>query len=48
MPKLPKEVKIISSVLLYECKTWSLTLKEEQRLKTFEIKRAEENIWFIT
>jgi hypothetical protein len=27
---------IIVSVLLYECETWSLTLREERRLKVFE------------
>jgi hypothetical protein len=32
---------IILPVVLYGCKTWSLTLREEHRLKVF----AEENIW---
>jgi hypothetical protein len=27
---------IISPVVLYGCETWSLTLKEEQRMKVFE------------
>jgi hypothetical protein len=27
---------IILSVVLYECETWSLTLREEHRLKVFE------------
>jgi hypothetical protein len=27
---------LILSVVLYGCKTWSLTLKEEERLKVFE------------
>jgi hypothetical protein len=27
---------IILPVVLYECETWSLTLREEQRLKVFE------------
>jgi hypothetical protein len=27
---------IILSVALYECETWSLTLREERRLKVFE------------
>jgi len=29
---------IILTVLLYECETWSLTLREERRLKLFENK----------
>jgi hypothetical protein len=28
--------RIILPVVLYECETWSLTLKEEHRLKVFE------------
>jgi hypothetical protein len=32
-----KKTKIkISSLVLYGCKTWSLTLREERRLKVFE------------
>jgi hypothetical protein len=27
---------IISSVILFGCKTWSLTLREEHRLRAFE------------
>lgn len=27
---------VISPVVLYECKSWSLTLREEHRLRTFE------------
>jgi hypothetical protein len=27
---------IILSVVLYECETWSLTLREERRLRVFE------------
>jgi hypothetical protein len=27
---------IILPVVLYECETWSLTLREEQRLRVFE------------
>jgi hypothetical protein len=39
---LPRNVEvkihktIILPVVLYECKTWSLTLREEQRLRVFE------------
>jgi hypothetical protein len=39
---LPKNIKIriyktiILAVILYECETWFLTLKEEQRLRVFE------------
>jgi hypothetical protein len=29
---------IILPVALYECETWSLTLREERRLRVFEIK----------
>jgi hypothetical protein len=29
---------IILPVVLYECETWSLTLKEEHRLRAFENK----------
>ena len=42
---LPKNVKIkiyriiILPVVLYGCETWSLTLREERRLRVFE------NIW---
>jgi hypothetical protein len=48
---LSKNIKIkiqetaILPVVLYGCKTWSLTLREEHRLKVFEKKSAEENIW---
>jgi hypothetical protein len=27
---------VILPVVLYECKTWSLTIKEERRLRVFE------------
>jgi hypothetical protein len=36
---------IILPVLLYECENWSLTLREEHRLRVFENKGAEEHIW---
>jgi hypothetical protein len=29
-------VKISALVILYGCETWSLTLREEQRLRVFE------------
>jgi hypothetical protein len=39
IPKTPK-IKIYKTVILpvvlYECETWSLTLREEQRLRVFE------------
>jgi hypothetical protein len=35
---------VIMSVALYGCKTWSLTLREEHRLKVSE-NSVEENIW---
>jgi hypothetical protein len=31
-------------VVLYGCETWSLTLREEHRLRVYE-NSAEENIW---
>jgi hypothetical protein len=33
--KIKVYVSVILSVVLYECKTWSLTLKEERRLWVF-------------
>jgi hypothetical protein len=36
---------IILPVVLYGSETWSLTLGEEHRLRVFEIRVAEENIW---
>jgi hypothetical protein len=35
---------VILPVVLYECKTWSLTLGEEHRLRVFE-NCVEEDIW---
>jgi len=35
---------IILSVVLYGCETWSLTLREERRLRVFK-NSVEENIW---
>jgi hypothetical protein len=32
----PQIQKLISSVALYGCETWSLTLREEHRLRVFE------------
>jgi hypothetical protein len=48
---LSKNVKIkiyrtiILPVVLYECETWSLTLREECRLRVFENKVLKKNIW---
>jgi len=45
---LPKNIKIkeeriiILPVVLYGCKTWSLTLKEEHRLRVFQNRAYEE------
>jgi hypothetical protein len=36
---------VILPVVLYGCKTWSLTLREEHRLRVFENKSVEEDIW---
>jgi hypothetical protein len=47
---LSKYVKVriyktmILPVILYGCETWSLTLREEHKLRVFE-NGAEENIW---
>jgi hypothetical protein len=35
---------IILPVVLYGCETWSLTMREEHRLRVFE-NGAEGNIW---
>jgi hypothetical protein len=48
---LPKNTKIrvyrtvILSVVLYGRETWSLTLREEQRLRMLENRVDEEDIW---
>jgi hypothetical protein len=36
---------ITLSVVLYGCETWSLTLREERRLRVFEDRVLEQNIW---
>ena len=36
---------IILPVVLYGCETWSLTLREEHRLRVFENRVLRENIW---
>ena len=36
---------IILPVVLYGCQTWSLTLREEHRLRVFENRVLRENIW---
>jgi hypothetical protein len=36
---------VILPVVLYGCETWSLTLREERRLRVFEEQNAEEDIW---
>jgi len=48
---LSKNVKIkiyrtiILPVALYGCETWSMTLREEKKLRVFENMVLEENIW---
>jgi hypothetical protein len=48
---LSKNVKIriyntiILPMVLYGCETWSLTLREQHRLRVFEKQVAEEDIW---
>jgi hypothetical protein len=32
-------------VVLYGCETWSLTLREERRLRVFENRVFEEGVW---
>jgi hypothetical protein len=45
MKKLIKINKtVILPVVLYGCETWSLTLREEHRLRVFE-NSVEEDIW---
>jgi hypothetical protein len=34
-------------VVLFGCETWSLTLKEEHRLRVFENRVLRKNIWAI-
>jgi hypothetical protein len=41
--KLEIYITIILRVVLYGCETWSLTLREERRLRVFENKSAEED-----
>ena len=36
---------VILSFVLYGCETWSLTLREERKLKVFLEHGVEENIW---
>ncbi|PSN51033.1 hypothetical protein C0J52_26099 [Blattella germanica] len=36
---------VILPVILYGCETWTLTLKEEKRLRVFENKKAYNGIW---
>jgi hypothetical protein len=35
---------VISPVVLYECKTWSLTLREEHRVRVFEEQCVEDDV----
>jgi len=34
--EVEEEIRIIFSIVLYGCGTWSLTLREEHRLRVFE------------
>ncbi|KAJ4443781.1 hypothetical protein ANN_05559 [Periplaneta americana] len=38
---------VILPVVLYGCETWTLTLREEQRLRMFENKTQYKNIWML-
>jgi hypothetical protein len=42
--KIKIQRNIILSVVVYGCETWSLTLREERRLRVFEYRVFEENI----
>jgi len=42
--KIKKHRSTILPVVLYGCETWSLTLREERRLRVFE-NRVIKNIW---
>jgi hypothetical protein len=42
--KIKRNKTIILPVVLYGCETWSLTLREEHRLRIFE-SSVEEDIW---
>ena len=39
-----RNIKLLSGVL-YGCETWSLTIKEERRLRLFENRVLEDKIW---
>jgi hypothetical protein len=38
-------LSIILPVVLYGCETWSLTLREEHRLRVVGTRVVDENIW---
>jgi hypothetical protein len=42
--KIKIDKTVILPVVLYGCETWSLTLREEHRLRVFE-NSVEEDIW---
>jgi hypothetical protein len=42
---IPLNGRIILPVVLYGCKTWSLTLREERRVRALEKRGFEEIIW---
>ena len=45
---LKKYIKIKRTIILlvvYGCETWSLILRDERRLRAFESRVLEENIW---
>jgi len=43
--KIKININIILPGVLYGCETWSLTMKEESRLRVFENRVLEDNIW---
>jgi hypothetical protein len=43
--KIEITITIILPGVLYGCENWSLTMKEESRLRVFENRVLEDNIW---
>jgi hypothetical protein len=40
-----KLINLYQNVLLYGCETWSLTLREECKLRVFENRVARKTLW---
>jgi hypothetical protein len=39
------KIKVYKTIILYGCETWSLTLREEHRLRMCEYRVLKKNIW---